>query len=192
MPDKVKKFFQEAVSKAYTRLFNDDGVIRCIEKNTRIDYVDPKSVTEHHGKPFLDAGILFKTQLRIFRQHIVNGANLPPIKITQKYVDGKAWAWAHYGLVHTSEVTGRVFWHGAFDVALNIAKIVEGQSTDVWAGIIAHEMLHNMMHAHLNPATYGSEKAYAPDVLINTAQNCISAADDFRDYASNYRCGGRE
>ncbi len=188
----MKKFFHEVNAKAYTRLFSDDKVAQCIAKNTRIDYVDPTTVTEHHGKEYLAAGGLFKTQMTIFRQHIKNGADLPDINIKLGYKDGFAYAWAHYGLVWADEVPGRMFWHGKFEVTINAAKLLENDSTDVWAGVMAHEMLHNLMHAHEDAAKVGQEKAYANDILINTAQNCIVNHQDVRNYAGTYRCGGRQ
>ncbi len=192
MPENVKTFFKEAVSKAYTRMFSDGGVLRCVDKNARMDYVDPKTVTEHHGKAFLDAGILYKTQIRIFGAHVSNGAELPPIKVMQGYKEGFAYAWAHYGLVHTTEKEGRLFWHGGFEVTINSAKILDAASSDVWAGVMAHEMLHNMMHAHERAEDVGQDKAYAGDILINTMQNCVTDAADLRNYSGTYRCGGRQ
>jgi hypothetical protein len=191
MPAYIKKHYQEAVSKAYQRLFNDGAVLRCIESNTKHDYLDAQSVLEHSDNKLVD-GSLFRNQIGIIRQHIKNGTDLAPIKIIQKFEDSFAYAWAHYGLAYTAEIPGRVFLHGGFEVAVNIAKIADGASTDVWGGVIAHEMLHNLMHAHPNPQEVGLEKAYATDILINAAQNCVTNANDPRDYSSRFRCGGRQ
>ncbi len=192
MPELIRRIFQEATEKAYSRLFASPEVSRCISQNTRIGYIDPPTVEARNGREFFDAGKLFDEQIRVMRQHVTNKVGLPPITFTQVFDDKTfAYAWAHYGLVWTTAIPGRVFWHGAFEMTINVAKILDGD-VDVWAGIIAHEMLHNMMHAHQNPAEVGIEHAYRSEVLINTAQNCITRAVEPRNYASAHRCGGRE
>ena len=191
IPKNIRDLISESISKAYTRLFSDGGVLECIDKNSKIDYIDTPTVEKHYGKDFVKTGKLFKTQFEIMIQHVKNGAELPPIKITVGNVDNFAYGWGHYGLVHTSRGNGFVQWHGGFEVELNSAKFLSGDSSDVWGGLIAHEMLHNMMHAHEDPNKVGIEKAYAATVFINTAQNCVTNAKDLRDYAGTHRCGGR-
>lgn len=187
----VEKYFREATERAYTRLFADADVSRCISQNTTWGYVDNELVESHNGKEFLNAGKLFDEQIRVMRQHVNNEAELPPITFYQHF-DEKifAWAWAELGKAWTTADARKVYWHGGFEVTLNLAKVPEG-NLDVWAGIIAHEMLHNLMHSHEDPKTVGIEKAYRKEVLINTAQNCVVNAKDLRNYASTNRCGGR-
>lgn len=186
-----RDFYKKAINKAYTRLFADDDVLKCIYKIAKTDFVDKETVIEHHGEDFYKNGKLFKTQIENLKHHHNTGHDLPDIQITTGFEDSFAWAWGKLGLVHTIQEEKSWSWKGKFVVQLNRDKFLQGD-TDVWAGLIAHEMLHNMMHTHEDGRKVGLEKAYSSDILINAAQNCVVNASDVRDHASTNRCGGRE
>lgn len=192
--DAQEVFLYTAIQKAYTGLFADRRVYDCIYRVARTESLDPVKVSEIHGDAWLRTGKMFQYQWGVFSAFVRSNANLPNIHIKYAYDDTTfAGGWANYGKVHTSvdKDTGNYRWHGTFEVAINTAKIGGPQSYENWAGLIAHEMLHNLMHAHPSAADVGQAAAYSSDFLINAAQSCVATYG--RTYANPpvHRCGGR-
>jgi len=119
--------------------------------------------------------------------------HLPHLRIRAEFVPGDGVAHAPVGTVKTSYgaappqfgLTGNATqWRtpviqGTFEITLNKAYLGErdyspGRDADYWAGVIAHEMLHNLGHTH--------PKGVYDGVFIRDYQNAIR-------YNGNYRPG---
>lgn len=107
---------------------------------------------------------------------------------------GDSLAWAPVGTVvlpkgDESDVKQEIRGHFSFTLNtyyLNAPSREEYQSADFWAGVFAHEMLHNLGHKH--PAI--SDKAYNR-YLINIYSRCISCDGTYRwgEQYTRIRCG---
>ncbi len=191
-----KSFLYTAIQKAYTGLFADGSVFKCVYKNASKEQVDTDSLVKIYGDAGRGlAGTLWSRQFGVFKAYVNSNTVLPDIHIGY-FSDSETFAggYANYGKVYTSQVSnGNVQWSGKFEVTINSAKLQGTQSMASWAGLIAHEMLHNLSNAHPNAKEVGLDQAYTRDLVINAAQSCVqAAADNYPNvHAPEMRCGGR-
>jgi len=194
--DDQETFFRSAIQVAYQRLFADREVFACIFKVAKFEPVDETTIKEFHGENWLASGKLFTAQRDVFFKMVQQNQRLPSISLLwSSDADSFAYGYAHYGKVRTEHLKDidKLTWKGTFEVKLNVAKLDVNKDIDSWAGLIGHEMLHNLMHAHPNPKDVGLETAYSRDYLINAAQDCIASKGRIAgQFALNNRCGGRE
>jgi len=85
---------------------------------------------------------------------------------------------------------------GSFDLLLNAywATTRDARNThDVWGGVIAHEMLHNVGHSHPSPEQVGNLAAYSDSWPINILDRCVTHNGRYRGGYRTYQwlCGGR-
>ncbi len=194
--DSQKQIIYTAIQKAYTGLFADRSVFNCVARNTRFEVVDTDSLVRIYGEPGRGlGGTLWDRQFNSFSQFVAADAALPDIHIGY-FSDSETFAggYANYGKVYTTvAANGNHVWRGKFEITLNSAKLQGEVSVASWAGLIAHEMLHNLGHAHPAASDVGLDAAYSRDYRINSVQSCVqAAAAGYPDYhATEMRCGGR-
>jgi hypothetical protein len=86
--------------------------------------------------------------------------------------------------------TNDVEMEGGFEIQLNAYWATTNDrrnSYDVWGGVIAHEMLHNLGHGHDNPQSYDDRWP------INVMDRCVTYNGNYRGGYREYNwlCGGR-
>lgn len=112
------------------------------------------------------------------------------VNIRPYYSDDFDWGRANLNLVSISFDEVSTFRaKGEFDIELNLTRLGrEGleSSPAAWAGVISHELLHNLGHYH-------EKGEYRPDLQINAFQQVIFEHFSDQDLAaaSTFRCGGR-
>ncbi len=194
--DSQKKFLYTAIQKAYTGLFADRQVFNCVYRNANREMVDTDSLVRIYGESGRSlAGTLWDRQFNVFSTFVAANNILPDIHIGYfSDADTFAGGYANYGKVYTSKASnGNFQWNGKFEITINSAKLQGSQSIASWAGLIAHEMLHNLSNAHPSPKDVGLEQAYTRNLVINSVQSCVQAAADGYPnvHAPEMRCGGR-
>jgi len=192
-----KQFLYSAIQKAYTGMFADRKVFDCVYQNAKFEQVDNEALLKFYTQELLDRtkGRMWQMQFGLFESFVKYNQDLPDIHIAY-FNDAKTFAsgYANLGKVNTAKTSdGKLRWYGKFEVTINAAQLQGEQSMASWAGLIAHEMLHNLSNAHPSPDAVGMEKAYTRDLVINALQSCVQAqaAGYPTQHAPEKRCGGR-
>jgi hypothetical protein len=135
-------------------------------------------------------GAGYKDVLRIQLSNLDNTNERPVVNIRPYHSDDFSWGRANLDLV-TLKFGPRAFeLEGEFDIQLNFSKLGGGgaySSPAAWAGLIAHEMLHNLGHIH-------GEGEYGTSLQINALQQAVYEAGKGNERiaaARYFRCGGR-
>lgn len=114
----------------------------------------------------------------------------PVVNISPYYRRDNSWGEAPLNKVVIKILSdGRARLSGEFSIKLNFYHLGargDGSSSAVWAGVIAHEMLHNLGHMH-------GKGDYRNSIQINALQQAVTNAAGGNQNiaaASHFRCGG--
>lgn len=116
----------------------------------------------------------------------------PPLRIRWAYQPDQWW-WGQANIGTVAVIyhpdSDRVTLEGEFEIRLNAYWATTNDSrnnVDVWGGVIAHEMAHNLGHLH-NPGEYDDRWP------INVLDRCVTYNGGYRGGYRTYDwlCGGR-
>ena len=136
------------------------------------------------------SGLGYKDVLWAQLAHLDQSSSPPVVNIYPYHSNDFSWGKANYDLVSVEFSRGRFTIHGEFKIYLNHSRLGGGgshSSPAAWAGLIAHEMLHNLGHMH-------GKGDYRSSLQINAVQQAVFQAGrgSERIVAARYfRCGGR-
>jgi hypothetical protein len=135
-------------------------------------------------------GLGYKDVLWAQVSNLGNTTTRPVVNIHPYYANDFSWGKANYDLVSVKFSPGRFVVEGEFDIYLNFSRLGGGgdhSSPAAWAGLICHEMLHNLGHMH-------GEGDYRTSLQINALQQAVFEAGKGSEHivaARHFRCGGR-
>lgn len=180
---------RSAVKLAWQRILDPD-VERCTRNVANWELLSRGFLNKIYGGSFNSRGLFLYSQLAFLRR-ASRGGVFPNLKINAYSSDDFSAGRADLDLI-------KVFkdkYSGSFRIALNRNKFYgRGISISGWAGVIAHELLHNLSHKHPDPGEVGLKVAYDDDYQINAYHNCVHSDGRYvgNNIAIVYRCGGRE
>lgn len=124
----------------------------------------------------------------------------PRVQLYPYYARNNYWANAPVGVVRTLDLTratGRI--QGEFVINVNRYWLGNGPGADsaVWAGVLAHEMMHNLGHIHGNDE-YGQhlqinaiqQAVYLASAPMRVGENGEESTAEYADFVENeHYCG---
>jgi hypothetical protein len=135
-------------------------------------------------------GLGYEDVLWVQMANLDNYSRMPQVNIYGYYSETFDWGKANLDLVSVKFSPAGFHVEGEFSISLNHYYLGGGglhSSPAAWAGLIVHEMLHNLGHMH------GSGD-YRTSLQINAMQQAVFEAGKGSESlvaARHFRCGGR-
>lgn len=169
---------------------SEDAVLRRAYRLTCENYHLTSGTWERTNLNALNGGLGRRDVLWAQLAHFPRATPRPVVNVHPYASDGPDWGRANLDLVTVRFSPGRFVYEGEFNIQLNFRRL-GGTGTHSspahWAGVICHEMLHNLGHLH-------DEGDYRPIIQINALQQAVfeAARGSSSVNAAQYsRCGGR-
>ncbi|MCB9870960.1 MAG: hypothetical protein H6836_02020 [Planctomycetes bacterium] len=123
----------------------------------------------------------------------LRSVRFPHVRIKAYHSTGNDWGRANTDRVQLRFSRGRATVSGGFEIELNrywLGSRGQGSDTNQWAGVIAHEMLHNL--GHLHPVRGKVDDEIYRQHQINVFDAAVSANGGGIDGTACHVCGSAE